>query len=156
MSKRPPEKDDRKYVARNKQALHKYFVEDHCEAGLVLLGSEVKSLREGRSALGDSYAKFRGAELFLLNCHIPPYDKAGPQNHEPLRPRKLLLRRPELQRLRTRVDEKGVTLVPLAIYFTHGLAKVDLGLCRGKRQHDHREEIRKRDADREIRRAAAR
>jgi SsrA-binding protein len=147
------EDDGRKVVARNKKARYRYHVEDRVEAGMVLVGTEVKSLRAGRVALADSFARFRGAELFLLNCHISPYEKAHRDNHEPMRPRKLLLHRRELKRLRTKVEERGHTLIPLSLYFLRGKAKVELGLCRGKRQRDRREDLKRRDAERELRRA---
>ncbi len=152
MPKDAPEPDERKPVARNKKAFFRYSVEDRLEAGIVLRGSEVKSVRDGQVALADAYARFKDGELYLLNCHIAPYERAGYAGHEPMRPRKLLLHRQQLRRLKTRLDERGVTLVPLALYFLHGLLKVELGLCRGRRLHDKREDIRKRDAQQEMRR----
>jgi SsrA-binding protein len=150
--KKKADEDDRKFVARNKKARFRYHVVDRMEAGISLLGTEVKSLRAGRAALADSFGRFRSGELFLLNCHISAYDKAFRNNHEPMRPRKLLLKKREIKRLKTKMEERGYTLVPLTIYFVRGLAKVELGLCQGKRTHDHREDMKKRDADREIRR----
>ncbi len=150
--KKKADQDDRKYVARNKKARFRYHVIDRMEAGIALLGTEVKSLRAGRVALADSFARFRSGELFLLNCHISPYEQAHRFNHEPMRPRKLLLRKREIKRLKTKVEERGHTLVPLSIYFVRGLAKVELGLCQGKQTHDRREDMKKRDADRELRR----
>jgi SsrA-binding protein len=149
---RKDEKDERRFVARNKKVRYKYLVVDRFEAGLVLLGTEVKSLRAGRVALADSFARFRSDGLYLLNCHISPYEKAFRDNHEPMRPRKMLLHKRELRRLKAKVEERGHTLVPLSIYFIRGLAKVEIGLCQGKRMHDRREDMKKRDADREIRR----
>jgi len=150
--KKKADEDDRKYVARNKKARFRYHVIDRMEAGIALLGTEVKSLRAGRVALLDSFARFRSGELFLLNCHISPYDQAHRFNHEPMRPRKLLLKKREIKRLKTKVEERGHTLVPLSIYFVRGLAKVELGLCQGKQTHDRRDDMKKRDADRELRR----
>ena len=150
--KKKADEDDRKYVARNKKARFRFTVVDRMEAGIALLGTEVKSLRAGRVALADSFARFRAGELYLLNCHISPYDQAHRFNHEPMRPRKLLLHKREIGRLKTKVEERGHTLVPLSIYFVRGLVKVELGLCQGKRTHDRREDMKKRDADRELRR----
>jgi SsrA-binding protein len=144
--------DSRKVIARNKKARFKFEVMDRIQAGLVLLGSEVKSLRDGRVALADSFARFRGDEVFLVNCHISPYEQASHFNHEPMRPRKLLLKKREIRKLKSKVEEKGLTLVPLSIYFTRGIAKTELGLCRGKRTHDKRQDLKKRDAEREIQR----
>lgn len=145
--------DGKKLVARNKRARYRFEVLESFEAGIVLRGTEVKSLRAARVALADSYAKFREDELFLLNCHISPYEMAGRENHEPMRPRKLLMKKRELRRLRAKVEERGHTLVPLSIYFVRGLAKVEVGLARGKQAHDKREDVKKRDAEREMRRA---
>jgi SsrA-binding protein len=156
MARAAKEGEDRKVVARNKKAFHKFFVEDRHEAGIVLVGTEVKSLRAGQVAMADSFARFRGGELFLLNLHIAPYDRAGPANHEPMRPRKLLMRKAELRRMRSRIEEKGFTLVPLSLAFVRGILKVELGLCRGKRGADRREDLRKRDAEREMRRVVKR
>ena len=150
-SAKAEEKDDRKFVARNKKARFKFLVLERFEAGLVLRGTEVKSLREGRAALSDSFGRFRGSELFLLNAHISTYDKAAYGNHEPTRPRKLLMRKRELKKLKAKVEERGHTLVALSLYFVRGLAKVELGLARGKRTHDRREDMKKRDAEREMR-----
>jgi SsrA-binding protein len=154
MSREEPQ--ERKVVARNKKAGWKFEILEKFEAGLVLLGTEVKSLRDGRVALADSYARFRGDELYLMNCHISPYERAGHVNHEPMRPRKLLLRRRELRRLKTKIEERGLTVVPLSIYFRRGIAKTELGLARGKARHDKRQDVKRRDAEREIRRAERR
>jgi SsrA-binding protein len=156
MARAAKEDEDRKVVARNKKAFHKFFVEDRSEAGIVLLGTEVKSLREGQVAMADAFARFRGDELWLLNLHIAPYERAGPVNHEPMRPRKLLMRRAELRRLRARIEERGFTLVPISLYFLRGILKVEVGVCRGKRGADKREDLRKRDAEMEMRRAMKR
>lgn len=150
--KKKADQDDRKVVARNKKARFRFTVVDRMEAGIVLVGTEVKSLRASRVALADSFARFRDGELYLLNCHISPYDQAHRYNHEPMRVRKLLLKKREIKRLKTKVEERGHTLVPLTIYFVRGLAKVELGLCQGKKTHDRREDMKKRDSDRELRR----
>lgn len=140
-------------VAQNRRARHNYTIEDALEAGLVLTGSEVKALREGRGNIQESYATEKDGEIFLVNAHIPEYRQAGPQNHEPRRPRKLLLKRREIRRLIGAVQREGVTIVPLKIYFNaRGIAKVEIALGRGKRQFDKREAEKKRDWDRQRRR----
>ncbi|MDQ7800598.1 MAG: SsrA-binding protein SmpB [Armatimonadota bacterium] len=149
-----PAEGERTVVA-NRRARHDYHLEETYEAGLQLLGSEVKSLRAGRASLQDAYAKVRGGEVWLVNMHIAPYEQAGPFNHDPLRPRKLLLHRAEIRRLVGKVKERGYTLVPLRVYFRRGLAKVELALARGKKQYDKRADIRKREAQRQIARALA-
>lgn len=136
-------------VATNRKARHDYTIESTLEAGIVLLGTEVKSLRLGKVAIKDSYARFEGGELFLHNLHISPYEEGGDENRDPCRPRKLLLHRHELKRLIGRTQERGYTLVPLQIYFKNGLAKIELALARGKRQYDKRESIKKRIVERE-------
>jgi SsrA-binding protein len=146
----------RKVVATHRRARFEYEILDTFEAGLVLLGPEVKSLRAGKANLADSYATIRRGEAWLVNVHISPYAQAGRDNPDPRRERKLLLHRAEIARLEGRVAEKGLTLVPLEIYFKDGRAKVRLGLARGKRQHDKREAIRRREQDREIRRVTRR
>jgi SsrA-binding protein len=141
-------------VATNRRARHEYHVEETYEAGLVLTGSEVKSLRAGRASIQDAYARIQGGEAYLVNMHISPYEKAGPFGHDPTRPRKLLLHRSELRRLVGKVRERGYTLVPLRVYFNErGYAKVELGLARGKKLYDRRAEIARREAEREIARA---
>lgn len=142
--------DSRKTITRNRKAFHNYFVDEDYEAGLVLLGSEVKSLREGRVQLTDGYARFENNELWLVNVHISPYPNATHENHEPERPRKVLMHRRELNRLRTKVETAGYTLIPLELYFNGSNVKVSLGLCRGKKLFDKREVIRKRETAREI------
>lgn len=142
-----------KALATNRKARYDYHVEETYEAGIVLLGSEVKSIREGRANLRDSYAAFRGGELFLHNCHVSPYAQASRFNADPLRPRKLLMRREEIQRLVGKVEEKGLTLVPLSLYLRGRLVKVGLALARGKKQYDRREDIKRREAEREMARA---
>ncbi|MBI4613475.1 MAG: SsrA-binding protein SmpB [Planctomycetes bacterium] len=143
-----------KVVARNRKAYHEFHVLEDVEAGLVLTGPEVKSLRLGQIALGDAYARFIQGELYLVNAHIPEYKMRGYAEQEPLRPRKLLLHRRELARISTRIEEKGLTVVPLAVYFKRGYAKVKLGVCRGKKLHDKREAIARRDAARAATREA--
>lgn len=140
-------------VATNRKARHEYHILDEWEAGLVLTGSEVKSLREGQVSFQDAFARVDGEEVWLHSLHIAPYLKANQQNHDPLRPRKLLLHRQEIRKLVGKVEEKGLTLVPLQIYFQRGYAKVRLALARGKQLHDKREALKKRDQEREARRA---
>lgn len=140
-------------LCTNRKARYDYHVEETYEAGIALLGSEVKSIREGRANLRDSYAAFRGGELFLYNCHVSPYAQASRFNADPLRPRKLLMRREEIQRLVGKVEEKGLTLVPLSLYLRGRLVKVGLALARGKKQYDRREDIKRREAEREMARA---
>lgn len=142
--------ENHKTITRNRKALHNYFVDEEHEAGIVLLGSEVKSLREGRIQLTDAYARFEKNELWLVNAHIAPYPQATYQNHEPERPRKLLMKRRELNRLRNKVESAGFTLIPLELFFKGSHVKVVIGLCRGKKLFDKREVIRKREAAREI------
>ena len=139
-------------VTVNKKAYHDYFIEDTYEAGISLLGTEVKSLRQGKVNLRDSYAIIRDGEAFLLNCHISPYSHGNIQNHEPLRTRKLLLHKKEISRLSGKVAQKGYTLVPLRIYFKGGKAKVEIGLVKGKKQYEKRQTIKEREARREIER----
>lgn len=141
-------------VTVNRKARHDYFIDETVEAGLVLTGSEVKSLRDGRANLKDSYARVDRGEAVLVNAHISPYDAAARDNHEPTRSRKLLLHRREIDRLHGKLNEKGLTLVPLRIYFNaRGRAKVELGLGRGKKQYDKRQTIKEREARRETARA---
>jgi SsrA-binding protein len=143
--------DGRVPVAANRKARFEFEVLETVEAGLVLLGSEVKSLRRGRVSLDEAFARLDGEELFLVGAHIPEYPHASLRNHEPTRKRKLLLRRGQIRRWRTRAMQKGFTLVPLELYFSpRGLAKLTLALCRGKKVHDKREALRTRAARREI------
>jgi SsrA-binding protein len=143
-----------KVVATNRKAFHDYAIEEKFEAGMVLRGTEVKAVREGRVNLRDSYATVKDSEVTLHNCHISPYSHGNIMNHDPLRPRKLLLHRKEINKLLGRTQQKGLTLVPLRVYFTaRGLAKVELALARGKKQYDRREEIKEREAGRELERA---
>ncbi len=136
-------------ICKNRRARRDYTIIDTYEAGLVLLGSEVKSLREGRASLGDAYAEVREGELILVGCHIAEYPWANQFNHEPLRERKLLLHRAEIRRLTVKLKERGFTLVPLELYFKNGTAKVELGLAKGKRLVDKRETVKRRDLDRD-------
>jgi SsrA-binding protein len=146
------ERAGEKVVATNRKARHTYTVLDTLEAGLALKGTEVKSLRQASVNLTEGYAQIRGGEVWLLGVHISPYKQGNIANVDPVRERKLLLHRKEIRRLMSRAAEKGITLVPLKIYFRENLAKVTLGVCRGKRQYDRRTEIAKREADRSIRR----
>lgn len=154
MPKDPAAASEVRSIARNKRARYDYFVLETWEAGIVLTGTEVKSLREGRANLGDAYGIVRSGEVFLLNLHIPLYDQGSYNNHEPTRTRKLLLHRKEIRRLIGAVEREGLTLVPLELYFKKGVAKVALALGKGKKLHDKRETERARDADREIARVA--
>ncbi len=146
------EKSKIKIIASNRKARHDYEISDSYEAGLVLKGSEVKSVREGRVNLKDSYARFIKGELWLLGMHISAYNKATMEPHEPERPRKLLLHKQELQKLYRKVEEKGVTLVPLKLYLKGHLIKVEIGLAKGKHKYDKRAAIAERDQKREMQR----
>ncbi|MBN2384366.1 SsrA-binding protein SmpB [bacterium] len=145
-------KENEKNISVNKKAHFNYEIVSTYEAGLVLLGSEVKSLRQGKANLNDSYGHINKGEIYLRNCHISPYDHAGYTNHEPLREKKLLLHRREIKRLIGKVNERGFTLVPLKLYFKDGRAKVLLGLARGKKSHDKSKEIKERDLKRDMER----
>jgi SsrA-binding protein len=140
-------------VATNRQASYRYAFLDKLEAGMVLTGTEVKSLRGGKAQIKDGYAAIKDGELWLYNVHIPPYTQAARDNHEPERPRKLLVHRHELQRLQARVQERGLTLVPTRIYFSGGRAKVEVALARGKDVGDKRQTIKQRELKREMERA---
>jgi len=140
-------------ITVNRRARHDFFIEETYEAGLVLTGSEVKSLREGRANLKDSYGRIDRDEIWLLNAHISPYGPASQFSHEPTRTRKLLLHRREIERLAGKVKERGLTLIPLRLYFKKGRVKVELGLARGKKQFDKRASIRERELQREADRA---
>ncbi len=142
-----------KIVCRNKRARHDYEVGDRFEAGIVLTGTEVKSLRLGKANLIDSYAKIQDGEVWLINSHITPYPFAHYDNHEPERKRKLLMHKTEIKKLYGQTQEKGQSLIPLAIYFKNGKAKVELALAKGKRAYDKRQTLKERTADREIARA---
>lgn len=140
-------------VVRNRKARHEYHVLETWEAGIVLQGTEVKSLRDGRANLQDAFARVGGGQLWLYNVHVSPYEAGNRFNHDPLRPRKLLLHRRQIQKLVGQVEQKGLTLVPLDIYFRRGVAKLTLALVRGKKLHDKRDDLRERDAKREMERA---
>ncbi|MBI2370529.1 MAG: SsrA-binding protein SmpB [Deltaproteobacteria bacterium] len=142
-------KTEQELIAQNKKAYHDYDIVEHYEAGVVLKGTEVKALRAGKANLKDSYAAVRGGEVFMHNAHISPYSHASFENHDPTRTRKLLLHRQEIRRLTGKVQEKGLTLVPLKLYFKDGLAKVELALAKGRRLHDKRQVIKERDLARE-------
>lgn len=146
-------KEDRgeKVVITNRKARHDYEILDTYEAGIVLTGTEVKSLRQGNANLSDSYAVMKNGELWLLGMHISPYDHGSYANVDPLRSRKLLLHKKEILKLAGRISAKGLTLVPLQVYFTHNIAKVLVGVARGKREYDRRADIAKREAERSIR-----
>ena len=139
-------------VARNRKAHHDYLIEDKYEAGLVLRGTEIKSVRAGQVNIRDGYVQPRNGELWLVNVHIAPYDPSGRHGHDPLRPRKLLMHRREINRLISRIQERGYTIIPLQMYIKNGRAKVEIALVRGKRKYDKREAIAKRDAERELQR----
>jgi SsrA-binding protein len=141
-----------KIVAKNRKAYHDYHIQETYEAGISLLGTEVKSLREGKANLKESYVIIKNNEAFLFNCHISPYTHGNIQNHEPLRTRKLLLHRKEIDRLWGSISQKGLTLIPLKLYFKGGKAKIEIGLAKGKRQYEKRESIKEREASREIER----
>jgi len=142
--------DHIKIVAQNRKARHSYFIEDEMEAGMVLSGTEVKSLRIGRVNLKDSYARIKNGEVFIYQMHIGPYPFAYYDNHAPLRPRKLLLHKHEINRLYGKINEKGMSLIPLKVYFKQGKAKITLALAKGKRKYDKRETIRRRDEQRDL------
>jgi SsrA-binding protein len=151
-----PREQGVKVVARNRRARHDYHIEDTFEAGLVLTGTEVKSLRAGRASLNEAYGQLTGDELWLHGLHIPEYAQGTWTNHEPRRARKLLLHRKEIDRLASQVAERGFTIVPLSLYFSGGKAKVELALARGKRTYDKRHDLAQRDAAREVDRALRR
>jgi SsrA-binding protein len=151
-----PREKGRKLIASNRKARHDYTILDTYEAGIALFGTEVKSLRAGRASLVDAFGQEKEGELFLHGLHIPEYAQGTWTNHEPRRMRKLLLKRDELNRLLGKVREGGLTLVPLSMYFSDGWAKVELALARGKKSYDKRQDLAKRDADREITRAMGR
>jgi SsrA-binding protein len=147
------EQDGHKIIARNKRARHDYQIIDTWEAGIVLTGTEVKSLREGKANLTDSYGILNDGEVFLLNLHIPPYEQGNRFNHEPTRTRKLLMHRKEIRKLIGAVERQGLTLVPLEMYFKRGVAKVTVALGKGKKLHDKRADEKKREDQRDMARA---
>ena len=146
------EKKHIKIIAENRKARHDYHIDEEFEAGMVLKGTEVKSLRQGRAILKDAYARIKNGEVFIHQMHISPYPFAYYDNHDPLRPRKLLLHKREIKRLYGKVNEKGLTLIPLKMYFKNGKAKISIALARGKRKYDKRESIRRREENREMER----
>lgn len=151
LSSQKSEKPEPRIVAENRKARHKFEVLDTLECGLVLAGSEVKSLRAGRISLDEAYARVREGEVWLIGCDIPEYPQATIWNHEPKRPRKILLHRREVRKFANQAHEKGLTLVPLKMYFNeHGVAKLLVGLCRGKQLHDKREAMKKADVQRNL------
>ena len=138
---------------RNRAAFHEYFIEDKYIAGLALLGTEVKSLREGRASFNDSYCFFHKGEMYIRSLHIAEYEKGTANNHDPLRQRKLLLQKKELKKIESKMKEKGYTLIPLKIFFSEkGIAKMEIGLAKGKKLYDKRDSIKQRDTDRELKR----
>lgn len=139
-----------KIICNNKKAFHNYFIEEKFEAGMVLRGTEVKSLRLGKANLNDSFALVKNGEAFLNNLHISPYDFGNRENHDPERVRKLLLHRKEIDKLHSKVREQGYSLVPLRLYFKNGLVKVEMGLAKGKKLYDKREDMKKEDQRREM------
>jgi len=141
-----------KLICQNKKAFHNYFIEETVQAGISLLGSEVKSLREGKVNLGDSYGDIKRSEVFLVDAHISPYPQANRLNHDPLRTRKLLLHKKEIKRLIGKVEQRGYTLIPVKLYFVNGKVKVDLALAKGKKLFDKRETLKKKTMEREMER----
>lgn len=146
-------KGEGKQLAQNKKAYHDYFIEDTYEAGIVLQGTEIKSIRAGKVNLKDSYARIEKGEMFLHNMHVSPYEQGNRYNHDPLRTRKLLLHRREINKLIGETKETGYTIVPLKLYLKNGYAKVLIGLGKGKKQYDKREDLKKKEAKRDIERA---
>jgi SsrA-binding protein len=147
------EKEKVKLVQRNKKAYFNYEIAEKLEAGLVLKGSEVKSIRDGKVSIAEAYARMKNGEVWVVGMDVAPYPQAGPyNNHEPRRPRKLLLHRSEIRKLAGKIQQKGLTLVPLALYFKDGYAKLEIGVARGKKQYDKRQTIKDREADRDLRR----
>ena len=151
-----PRETGRKLIAQNKKARHDFSIDEVFEAGLVLVGTEVKSLRLGRASLVDGFAMIDGGEAFLHNVHIPEYEQGTWTNHEPKRKRKMLLNRDEVRKISTAVARQGYTLVPLSLYFKDGKVKVEIGLARGRKTHDKRNAIAERDASREMQKAQGR
>ena len=156
MGARTEGRGDDRTVATNRKARHDYELLDTFECGIQLTGSEVKSLRQGQASLTDCYARVRNGEVWLEGMHIPPYEQGDTRTHLPVRPRKLLLHRREIEAIDRDVSEKGLGLVPLRVFFTHGMAKVEIALARGKRQHEKRQAIAKREAQREAERELGR
>jgi SsrA-binding protein len=142
-----------KLIANNKKAYHEYFVDEVYEAGLALQGTEVKSVRMGQVSIKEAYCRIRNGEVFVDNMNISPYEQGNRENHDPLRQRKLLLHRDEIDKLTKKVDEKGLTLVPTRLYFKDSRAKLEIGVCRGKKLYDKRDTLKRKQADREASRA---
>lgn len=149
------DEDGIKVICRNKRALHEYAIQDKLECGIVLTGTEVKSLREGSTSLEDAYAKVEDGEVWLVGSDIPEYSKGNLFNHKPKRKRKLLLHKQEIAKFAAKASQQGFTLVPLRMYFKAGKAKVEIAIARGKQMHDKRQDLKKADAERDIRRALA-
>ena len=149
-------RDEERTVASNRRARHDYQILERFEAGIALTGSEVKSLRAGRASLNEAFARAHGSEVWLENMHIPPYEQGQKRGYDPVRARKLLLHRKEIARLVGKQKEQGLALIPMRVYFAHGLAKVELGLGKGKREYEKRQSIAKREHEREMERAAGR
>ncbi|MBN1316845.1 MAG: SsrA-binding protein SmpB [Anaerolineales bacterium] len=145
--------ESRKIIANNRRASHDYFLEDRFEAGLVLTGTEIKSIRAGKVSLQHSYVSSREGEMWLIDAHIAPYDFGNIQNHDPKRPRKLLLNRREINRLIDKITTRGYTIVPTLLYLKDGRAKLEIALARGKHKYDKRESLAKRDSQRQVERA---
>jgi SsrA-binding protein len=156
MGARIEHRSDDRIVATNRKARHHFALLDTLECGIQLTGSEVKSLRLGQASLVDCYARISGDEMWLEGMHIPPYEQGDKRTHQPVRPRKLLLHRRQIESLRRETAEKGLALVPIRVYFSHGIAKVEIAVARGKRQHEKRQAIAKRDAQREAERELGR
>lgn len=151
MNKKSSFGESQKIVATNRKARHLYHILETFQAGIVLKGTEVKSMREGHANLQEGYAAIKNGELYLMDCHISPYSHASFDNHDPLRPRKLLMHKREIARLSGKIQAKGFTLVPLKLYFVRGKVKVDLALARGKKMWDKREDVKRRDIERDMR-----
>ncbi|MCL1916825.1 MAG: SsrA-binding protein SmpB [Peptococcaceae bacterium] len=142
--------DGMKIISENRRARHDYFIEEKVEAGIILTGTEIKSIRAGRVNLKDGYAEVDNGEMWLVSVHISPYEQGNRFNHDPLRRRKLLLHRSETAKLNSKVQQKGMTLIPLRLYLVRGMAKIELGLCKGKKLYDKRQDIAARDAKRDM------
>lgn len=147
------DKHSNRVVATNKKAMRDFFVQDRLEAGLALRGSEIKSIRAGQVSLAESYVRYDRGEMWLVNAHVAAYDPASRENHDPVRPRKLLLHRKEIARLREKAQKKGLTIIPLKMYLSNGRAKIEIALARGKKEYDKRQALAKRDSQRDIARA---
>lgn len=153
MSKSKEKEAGIKVIASNRKARHEYFIEDELETGIILTGSEIKSIRAGHVSLQEAYVRPDNNEMWVIDMHIAPYEQANQNNHEPRRPRKLLMHRREIEKWRAATEQKGYTIVPLRLYITHGLAKLEIGLAKGKQLYDKRQSLAKKDAERRIQRA---